>query len=124
MDDAPLSLYGIPLYINTLQVMLDDGAVHTALCRKKKRRNRALPPGPAQQLLYSIYSPAKVYLIAIHSSFWDQQSANSVGDSPIPQNKKKRRNERRNHRHYMHRHYMHHHTPVKRGFVSGFTESV
>lgn len=36
MDDAPLSLYGIPLYINTLQVMLDDGAVHTALCRKKK----------------------------------------------------------------------------------------
>jgi hypothetical protein len=59
MDDAPLSLYGIPLYINTLQVMLDDGVVHTALCRRKKRRNRALPPGPAQQLLYSIYSPAQ-----------------------------------------------------------------
>jgi len=57
----------------------------------------------------------KVYLIAIHSSFWDQQSASSVGDSPF--HRTKRRNERRNHRHYMH-----HQTPVKRGFVSGFTE--
>lgn len=87
MDDAPLSLYGIPLYINILQVMLDDGAVHTALC---KRRDRALPPGPAQQLLYSIYSPAQ--------SLFDSNTQQLLGSTkrqlsrglPIPQNKKKK----------------------------------
>jgi hypothetical protein len=60
MDDAPLSLYGIPLYINTLQVMLDDGVVHTALCRRKKKKEQSATTwAGAAALVFYLFSSTK-----------------------------------------------------------------
>lgn len=60
------------------QLVLDD--VHSAHWKGAPNHLGSSP----LQLFYSMYSLGKVYLIAIHSSFWDQQSANSVGDSLLP----------------------------------------